>query len=279
MKIKVGKYSEAPIKKSSQDGKPHWELMVPEIPKEKVPKVSVVTITKDRSHLVRIMLYNWSQIKYPEDKLEWIIVDDSKEDTLRMYLPLMDDERIRYYHTEPFKGLAEKRNYACSLCSGEYIAMMDDDDYYFPDHIMAKVRLLYHSDKVGVHSMPIAVYNILDDTSYIYEWCKPNKQTNSISEGSLLLKRDYWKTHPFQSNKPNQVSEGMSIIGRNHHKFFNLHFLFNGITITHSKNITGTTRKVDQAITEKTIHDHSFREIFPDTFNYILEQLSTLLKN
>ena len=44
-----------------------------------------------------------------------------------------------------YTDLGEKRNYAIEHSTGEYIVIMDDDDYYFSDSIMAKIRILKHT--------------------------------------------------------------------------------------------------------------------------------------
>jgi len=276
MKVKLGTYQEADYKKYTADGTPTWELDVPNLSDTETPKVSLVTITKNRSHLVSIMLYNWNQLRYPEDKLEWIIVDDSDTDSLRYYLPLIDDERIKYYYTKPFDNIAEKRNHACELATGEYIAFMDDDDYYFPDHIMAKVRILKHYKKEGVHSFPVAVYDIVNDDSFVYNWTSNSgMQSNAISEASIMFKKSYWEKHPFFSDKQKGIAEGVSFVGRRFKDWIKVHFLFNFISITHKHNVTNDSRRIDDLYKHKTPSTGDFKTVFPETFMYILDRVKS----
>ena len=47
------------------------------------PMVSVVTPTFNRDHLFDIAIFNWKNFIYPEDKIEWIILDDSPRDSIK----------------------------------------------------------------------------------------------------------------------------------------------------------------------------------------------------
>ena len=43
------------------------------------PNISLVTILHDNTDFYPLLQYHWDTLEYPQDKLEWIIVDDSKE--------------------------------------------------------------------------------------------------------------------------------------------------------------------------------------------------------
>ena len=48
--------------------------------KDDLPNISIVTILHDNSEFLPLLKDNWENIDYPKEKLELIIVDDSKED-------------------------------------------------------------------------------------------------------------------------------------------------------------------------------------------------------
>lgn len=270
--FKLGTFQEAKYKevKDLETGKVRWDLDLPEIDPETLPTVSIVTITKNRVNMCPIMLYNWSQTKYPKEKIEWVIVDDSATDELRQYVS--HDERIRYYHTEPFDSIAVKRNYACELARNEYLAFMDDDDYYFPDHVLVKVQVLMANKRQGVHSMPLPVYDAITKESWIFDWTKNGKKiTNGIAEATVMVKKSYWEKHPFKSNMENGGAEGASLVGRRFYDWINVHFLFNMISITHKKNVTNESRRLDIGHDKTKVG--SFRDVFPDTFLHIIDSI------
>ena len=44
------------------------------------PSISLVTILHDSKDFYPLFQHHWDTLDYPKDKLEWIIVDDSKVD-------------------------------------------------------------------------------------------------------------------------------------------------------------------------------------------------------
>lgn len=279
IKCKLGSYDEATYKKLVKNNTPTWELDLPPVQNDELPTVSIVTITKNRAHMANLMLYNWRQVNYPKDKLEWIIVDDSDTDELRYYLPLLEDTRIHYvYCKDGFDSIAEKRNYACSLASYEMLALVDDDDYYFPDHILAKARVLKHYNKQGVHSIPIAVYDVIDDHSFIFDWTKKGKKyNNNISEASVMMRKSYWEKHNFKSSLGKGMNEGQSLVEKRFGDWIKIHFLFNTISLSHNKNITVNNRRLNDDLYQSSKNSDykigDFKQVFPDTFLYILQQI------
>lgn len=277
MKAKVGVYQEAGI---IQNEDKSFYLDLPDLTPEdeeykNLPKVSVVTITKNRKNWIASMLYIWNKYVYPKDKLEWVIVDDSETDELQSYLP-DDDPRIKYYYFKEHMPVDEKRNKAVELASHELIAHMDDDDFYFEDSILAKVRVMQKYKKEGVLGTTFGIYDLITRDSYVV---KGKLQTNNIGEATLLYKKSYWNTRKFKGEGNNGTNEGRNFIGKNFHKFVSIHFLFNTVSITHNTNFTGELRRVDMSIakqeTQETVAD--FYDVFPDTYITILENIRSLI--
>ena len=61
-------------------------------------KVSVISLFSDYTNFKELMLYNFNNINYPKELLEWIIVDDSKEYHGHLF-PI--NENIIYIHFKP----------------------------------------------------------------------------------------------------------------------------------------------------------------------------------
>ena len=62
---------------------------------EDLPMVSIITPTRNRPHFMKLAVYNFYTQNYPQDKLEWIIVDESNP-PIKEHIP--NDNRIKYYH-------------------------------------------------------------------------------------------------------------------------------------------------------------------------------------
>ncbi len=252
-----------------------------------LPPVSIVTITKDRSLFAPVMLHNWNTCVYPPEKLEWVIVDDSQDpkENLEQYIP-SDDKRINYIKLKEWMPIADKRNFAVSKAKYDIIAFQDDDDFYFPDSVYAKVRILNHYKKEVVTSIPIGVYDMVEKTSFILDTTVKNgKRANDIPEATLLFKKSYWKNNKFKSEYESGASEGKAFLNKKFNAWINVHFLFNTISITHTKNITNNNRRLyapdtnepgPQGVDLKKVGD--FKQVFGEGFNYILDNISTFMK-
>jgi glycosyltransferase involved in cell wall biosynthesis len=72
---------------------------------------------------------------------ELVIVDDGSTDETRNVILSYDDERIRYIYKEN-GGASSARNVALDNSNGTYIAFLDSDDEYKPDHLSAIFKFL-----------------------------------------------------------------------------------------------------------------------------------------
>lgn len=285
-KLQKGCFIDVEVK-NNEDGS--MDLCLPEISEQelvsKLPKVSVVTITKNRGEFAGLMLHNWLNIRYPRDKLEWIIVDDSDADypyPLRDYIPY-DDPSIKYCnYIGTHMRVDDKRNKAVELANYDYIAHMDDDDYYFPDGLLAKIRIMMAYNCAGVLSAPIGVYDLMERKSAIFmASCKQGVNTNDIPEATLVYKKSYWENNKFVSVSSTGQSEGRGFIGKHHNKFANVHFMFNMISITHTKNISTDGRRLlvdGEEVGSEKVQLGNFEDMFPKQFRYNLENVRKFIE-
>lgn len=70
---------------------------------------------------------------------EVIIVNDGSTDGGEAIVKQFDDSRIQYYLREN-KGVAAARNFGITLASGNYVAFLDSDDYWYPDFLQTMHR-------------------------------------------------------------------------------------------------------------------------------------------
>ena len=275
-----GFYKQAKIN-TAEDGT--MDLVLPSFSEEdveKLPPVSVVTITKDRGQFAALMLYNWVNIKYPREKLEWLILDDTEkgaEYDLRDYIPY-DDPTIRYVKLDKWMPIADKRNKAVEMAKYDVIVHMDDDDYYFPDNVLVKVRLMEHYNVDGVHSLPIGVYDLMEGTSFVLDTVmKSGFDSVAIAEASIAYKKSYWERNKFKGESSMGAAEGASLVNGHFQRWVQVHFLFNMISITHSKNVTGQGRRlVQEGMTFRKVGN--FEDVFPEDFKTILQNIKKILK-
>ena len=112
------------------------------------PKVSAVITTHNRLELLKRAID--SVLGQTYKSLELIVVDDASTDGTKDYL---ESQPIRYIHIpkEESKGGNYARNLGVKAARGEYVAFLDDDDYWLPEKIEKQVELIERMDCELVH--------------------------------------------------------------------------------------------------------------------------------
>ena len=159
--------------------------------KESLPKVTLVTLTRNRKHLFKLAVYNYKTSTYPKDKLEWLIYDTSNDDEkVEDYLPPKEEREslnISYYHNNALISIGESRSRACELAKNEIIVFMDDDDYYFPESVVTRVNTLVNSGKQIVGVRILASLSINKIVSYINSSGIYSSVQTSVSPATLCF--------------------------------------------------------------------------------------------
>lgn len=94
------------------------------------PMISCKMITYGRVEFLEESLHSFLIQDYPGEK-ELVIVNDYPLQKL-----VFDHPQVKIYNLdETFKTIGEKENYAIERCSGELIAVWDDDDVALSNHL------------------------------------------------------------------------------------------------------------------------------------------------
>jgi len=114
------------------------------------PKVSIVMSTYNRAQFIEGAIK--SAIGQSFTDWELLISDDSENNgTEEVVKKFAHDARIRYVH-RPVKGtIANSSNAALARAKGEYVAILDDDDWWIdPQKLEKQIRFLdSHPDHIG----------------------------------------------------------------------------------------------------------------------------------
>ena len=102
--------------------------------------VSVVITTKNRKDLLLRAINSVRNQTYKE--IEIIVVDDASTDGTREICENMDDLVYVYIPLNESKGGNYARNLGIKTANGEYIAFLDDDDYWEVSKIQKQTLLL-----------------------------------------------------------------------------------------------------------------------------------------
>lgn len=135
------------IKKSSNSNKVDGGLRLQGVYKENTienPLISVVTVVYNGERFIESAIQSILDQSYKN--IEYIIVDgnssDSTLDLIKKY-----DSQIDYWVSEKDSGIYDAMNKGVSLCSGQYIGILNADDYYADDTCeKIKNAIINHSD-------------------------------------------------------------------------------------------------------------------------------------
>uniref|UniRef100_A0A6C0LCQ6 Glycosyltransferase 2-like domain-containing protein n=1 Tax=viral metagenome TaxID=1070528 RepID=A0A6C0LCQ6_9ZZZZ len=207
-------------------------LNLPSISDEILPTVTVVTPTYNRHDNFEIAIRNYKNFNYPRDKLYWIILDDSPNDSLKKQLP--DDKSIRYIYSSKREPIGEKRNRLASECTTDIICHMDDDDYYYVDSVKIRVIAMLANKKAVSGCIEYNCYNLVDDSQFI---ARGKEELMNIGEASLCYLKDYWKEFKYLDTDTHE--ESVHFLQGNLSNYVDVPCLWILLSITHQNNVSG----------------------------------------
>lgn len=118
-----------------------------------MPSVSVIIPTYNKSQMVCDAIESVLNQTYKD--FEIIVIDDGSTDDTKQKLSKYRDKIIYYWQTN--KGLSNARNKGIEISKGEFIALLDHDDMWFPDKLQKQMKL-FENKKVGlVYSNAIVI--------------------------------------------------------------------------------------------------------------------------
>ena len=124
----------------------------------------------------------------------------------------MVNKNIKYKLLKKHINVGLKRNLCVMSANHDIIVCMDDDDYYFPDSILSKVRTLIWSRLECVLSKKLAIINLNNDQSYYID-------SVSIPEATLCFYKRFWEKYKFKSDPE---GEGKYMINGRYDKVINI---------------------------------------------------------
>lgn len=170
--------------------------------------VSIAVCTYNGEKYLRPQLESLIKQTYPN--LEIIVADDCSSDRT---IEILEEYQNKYTFFKYFQNktnLGYKKNFenAVLKCSGEYIALCDQDDIWDANKILAQVSnignaaMIYH-DSEFIDSLGQPLYRKMSDVLTLYEGTSPFPfiLTNCVSGHALLFKRQLLsEIIPFDEN-------------------------------------------------------------------------------
>lgn len=207
-----------------------------------LPNVSIVILTGNRRDFIDIFYYYAINFDYPKEKIEFLFLDDGNENISDI---IQRDSRFKHVKLNVKGGgrvpLSQKRNIGVELSKNEYILFCDDDDYYPPSTVKARINTLLTYKEEGIECVcctKIGLYDLNTNNSI-------TSSGRDISEASLGFTKSFWKKQKFDTKVSG--SEGMTLIKGRYEKVLSIPYSFVLIGITHNKNYTNDLRKVNES--------------------------------
>lgn len=178
-------------------------------PKEDdLPDISILTVTKDRRPFMALAKYCYLLQSYPENKLEWVILDDgddSIEDTL-IGIP-----NVTYIKCDQGMTIAAKRNLAVERAMYDVFVNMDDDDVYPENSVLHRVAMMLKDPaRECAFCTTIPCYDIVKYSSFMNVPPITLPMSERVSEATLVFTRKFWEENKFDETI--KVGEGDAFI-------------------------------------------------------------------
>lgn len=112
--------------------------------KQPMPAVSIIVPTYNRPHSLPVTLDSIAKQTFRD--FEVIVINDGGNSAAEIIKDFSNKFCVNYIEHETNKGLSAARNTGIRAARGKYIAYLDDDDIYYPDHLETLVGFLEGSD-------------------------------------------------------------------------------------------------------------------------------------
>ena len=163
------------------------------------PFVSVLTPTYNRRRFLPYAIKFFKDQSYPQDRMEWIIMDDGTDKVGDLFDPKKTGlKNVRYVALPEGEKLkiGAKRNRMNELAKGDIVVCMDDDDYYPPDRVKNAVMKLRSGMKMKIPMVAASeVYLYFTDRDEIWRAGPYNR--NHGTNGTMAYWRTYFKDHKY----------------------------------------------------------------------------------
>ncbi|WP_284973135.1 glycosyltransferase [Atlantibacter hermannii] len=187
------------------------------------PKISVIMATYNHEPFVAKAIE--SVLCQKGVDFEFLIIDDGSKDNTREVIASFKDKRIKFFPNEINQGACVVTNFLIDLAKGEYIALLNSDDYWEgDDKLLKQANYLDKNKNIGAcfgqaqfidkNNKPIAS----NELSFGDVFKKENRSKgkwlryffefgNCICHPSMLIRRECYKTLGAYNNRLRQLPD------------------------------------------------------------------------
>ncbi len=166
-----------------------------------MPRFSVVISVYNKEKYI----YNTLQavLRQTFQDFEIVVLDDGSTDNSREEILKIKDKRLRFF-SEENKGAGAGRNFVIKKAVGDYIALLDADDYWYPFYLSEQNKLIekYPNEAVfataqeikkGKHAYPKEYALTQEKKHLLVNYFEASTLASVLHSSSTVLKRDIFK--------------------------------------------------------------------------------------
>lgn len=180
----------------------------PAVPDDQMPRVALVTCVHNQRDLFLATQWAYYRFDYPRDRMQWIVVDDSRPEERVNVCINGDDKSIKYVKCEmsanSFLSVAKKLNLAGKYVTPDtrYMVHVAPDCYYPPDSVRNRVRLLEsYGGAACVGCTTYGVYDLVTKRSRLEHQPDAHGNKTILFGPSLAYAREWWAARPFDEEE------------------------------------------------------------------------------
>lgn len=169
---------------------------------------SIVIPSYNRGHMIKETLLTTLQQTYPH--YEVIVVDDGSTDNTEAVVLSLQHPKI-VYHRKQNGERAAARNAGFDLAKGDYVTLLDSDDFLYPTHLEEAVKY------IKTHELPEIVrfdFDIVDSEKNVLQVSKMPENINPkmingnyMGCSGIILKTEIAKRYRFNEDRDLSGSE------------------------------------------------------------------------
>ena len=126
--------------------------------------ISVIMGTYNRTSEIKESIQSVLNQTFPD--FELIVVNDGGPDEVESIVRSFHSTKIHYYKLRNNRGHAAALNAGIKLSRGKYIAYLDDDDVYYPNHLEILLNSLKSSGKKFIYSNTIFIRGNMENGKF-----------------------------------------------------------------------------------------------------------------
>ena len=213
-------------------------------------KISILTPTFNRPHLLDFFIANIKCQDYPHHLLEVVIDDDGKDkfipdDKIESIKEILKPIKLNYMYYKKKREIGVKRNNLVKNATSKVVINFDDDDIYNESCISYCYNNLKSDSKLGLVATNQMIFCYINDNFKVTAiQCQAKRQ---VHESGMMMKKKYWRSQGgFASTSQ---GEGAKLIDGHNEEHIKL------LQCQHNNTISKDKFKEKNEITDAVISD------------------------